>query len=292
MVMDEQYSEFGEDVMDNTNDRPKILEAILMVMPYLSDLFEEDISLALTDLDKYLYNQGRGKLQIETAINSPIPKGGAAEIALKTAKRYTCEVPEHVYGTTFKSYAIPIKDEEGQVCGCLMLAMDIEQNRRLKRTSNILAENMSEILLATNSMADDIQSVLDNNKMIEQKMMETVATTKSTSEILKFIQSISNKTKLLGLNASIEAARAGEAGRGFSVVASEIEKMSSYTTDSVKKISNTLNELMESFEAIHDKLESAHLTFGNQAAVIEEIVASISELEETTSYLDELANKF
>ena len=96
---------------------------------------------------------------------------------------------------------------------------------------------------------------------------------------------------MLGLNASIEAARAGEAGRGFSVVAKEIEKMSSFTDDSVKKISTILNELMKSFEEIHDKLESAHLTFGNQAAIIEEIVASISELEDTTNYLDELANK-
>lgn len=277
--------------MEETNDRPKILDAILSVMPYFYDFFEEDISLALTDLEKYLYNQGRGKLQIETAINSPIPKGGAAEIALKTGKRYTCEVPEHVYGTTFKSYAIPIKDEKGKVCGCLMLAKDIEQNRKLKRTSNKLSENMSEILLATNSLAEDIQVVLENNKVIEQKMSETVTTTKTTSEILQFIQSISNKTKLLGLNASIEAARAGEAGRGFSVVAKEIEKMSSFTNDSVKKISMILNELMVSFEDIHDKLESAHLTFGNQAAIIEEIVASISELEDTTNYLDELANK-
>ncbi len=40
------------------------------------------------------------------------------------------------------------------------------------------------------------------------------------------INNIMNKTKLLSLNSSIEAARAGEAGRGFAVIASEIQKFS------------------------------------------------------------------
>ena len=276
--------------MNDLENNSKILEAFKMVIPYLFDVFDEDISLALVDLEKYLYNQGSDKLKIETKIGSPIPSGGAAEKALKSGKSYIGEVPEHVYGTAFKSYAVPIKDEEGKVCGCFMLAKDIGQNRKLKKTSSKLSENMAEILAASNSMAEDIQELLEMNKAIEQKMLETVSITKDTEKILNFIQSINTKTKLLGLNASIEAARAGEAGRGFSVVASEIDKMSTYTNDSIKKISTILNEITESFEVIHSQLENAHLRFENQAAITEEIVASISELEGTSSYLDELAN--
>lgn len=55
---------------------------------------------------------------------------------------------------------------------------------------------------------------------------------------------------MLGLNASIEAAKAGENGKGFSVVATEMRKLSQLSSDASKKISSYFDEMKNNIESI------------------------------------------
>ena len=61
--------------------------------------------------------------------------------------------------------------------------------------------------------------------------------------IVELISGIASQTSLLALNASIEAARAGEAGRGFSVVATEISYMASQTTEATVSITTLIDNV-------------------------------------------------
>ena len=67
---------------------------------------------------------------------------------------------------------------------------------------------------------------------------------------LSLISDISNSTNLLALNASIEAARAGEAGRGFSVVATEVGNLANSTQDSLKVVQPVIERVQQNVKEI------------------------------------------
>lgn len=69
----------------------------------------------------------------------------------------------------------------------------------------------------------------------------------------KRLDNIQKKQNILALNASIEAARAGDAGRGFSVVASEVGKLAKNCTDLNHEISSNVNDISK---VIHSMAES------------------------------------
>ena len=99
-----------------------------------------------------------------------------------------------------------------------------------------LSENTREATRQTQSMYEQVKK--DTAIAIEHS--KAVA---KINELTEAIARISEQTNLLALNASIEAARAGEAGRGFSVVATEISALAGQTNQTVESINSTVAEV-------------------------------------------------
>lgn len=98
-------------------------------------------------------------------------------------------------------------------------------------------------------LASEVEASVDNGTEVTEKLENLNQYMDEMNSIVELIGGITNQTSLLALNASIEAARAGEAGRGFSVVATEISGMATRTKEATvhitELISNVSNAIME-----------------------------------------------
>lgn len=127
-----------------------------------------------------------------------------------------------------------------------LAAMSVEQ----ERVSRELAVGVDEILRTLTEFSDSSAQIADHTKQVASVASETVQAnhlideqlrglavhTERIKDLLGTINAIANKSDLLALNASLEAVKAGEAGRGFALVAGQMQKLAESVVGSVEDI--------------------------------------------------------
>lgn len=143
------------------------------------------------------------------------------------------------------------------------------------KSVNVSMEKMTD---SFDGLADSAQTgikmQLNVNTIIEdiKKQSETLQTANAA------IAAIAKQTNLLAMNAAIEAAHAGDAGKGFSVVADEIRKLSETSTSQSKTIGNQLNNIKDSIDHVVSASQESSMAFqsvSNKISDTEQLVRQI-----------------
>lgn len=80
--------------------------------------------------------------------------------------------------------------------------------------------------------------------------------------VVEVIDEIADRSDLLALNAALEGAKAGEAGRGFSIVAAEMRRLAENVLESTREIKNLITEIREATHAAKEASDSNKSTAG------------------------------
>ncbi|MGN0330830.1 MAG: methyl-accepting chemotaxis protein [Kineothrix sp.] len=176
-----------------------------------------------------------------------------------------------------------------------------------------MMEQLSERIQIINKDVDDVGRFTDSTKeMISRGILtinELSSQARATSEITEKVQDnvgmleeesskirsfvdtineISGQTNLLSLNASIEAARAGQAGRGFSVVAGEIQKLAEESMRAAGEIEKVVVRIRQ---RMGDTVDAA----GNAKDVVSRQTRAVEETKEVfdniSKYMEQLLSK-
>ena len=212
-------------------------EAILRLLNEMGDLAEgdltvrakvtEDITGAIADSINYTIDELRGLVTeinktSEQVTHASQQAQGISNELLQAAQKQSRE----------------IEDTSAQV---LQMAQSInEVSANAAESARVAQQSLDAAEKGTTAVRNSITGMNEIREQIQdtsKRIKRLGESSQEISEIVDLISDITEQTNILALNAAIQAASAGDAGRGFTVVAEEVQRLAERSGEATKQIS-------------------------------------------------------
>ena len=149
-------------------------------------------------------------------------------------------------------------------------------------------QNAEQGALAVARTIDGMKAVREQVQETAKRIKRLGESSQEIGEIVELIGDIADRTSILALNASIQAAMAGEAGRGFGVVAEEVERLADRATEATKKASMLVKTTQSETAEVMAAMEDTTREVVTRSAIANEAGAALKEIQGVSNRLAQL----
>ena len=140
--------------------------------------------------------------------------------------------------------------------------------------------------------ANAVQDIISGMDTIREQVQETSKRIKrlgesaqEIGEIVSLIDDISNQTNILALNAAIQSAMAGDAGRGFAVIADEIQRLAERSGNATKQIEAIVKTIQGDTNEAVSSMEESTSGVVSGAKIAKKAGEALTEIEQVSVQL-------